>query len=276
MEQKTNMAKLQGLGAHKINLLTYWSDRSKRIIDNDIANLYTSSDSETEVDFSDTEIESNTESWETQPNSVFILDWDDTLLPTTYILQREEEEETLTSKDFVEIDTLVVELLENLTSTMEKVIIITNAMNFWVEESSEMYLPKTHKFLEDSSIEIFSARHYEHEYPENMLKWKKNEFKTRLSAAIDSISSDTADFKIGVKRKRTCVQRTPALQLFSVGDSLHDLQALAKFECSNAIKKNVKLCQRPDLAKLKLTLQKLGRVIPLISEINCSIDLEIR
>ena len=120
-------------------------------------------------------------------NSLIIFDWDDTLLPTSFLATRGifEDKNELSEKEQGKINKLensVKKLLEMALSKGD-VYIITNAGDGWVEFSSEKYYPNI-KELQDK-IEVISAREkYAEKYPEQSNKWKIETFlnlKKRLN-----------------------------------------------------------------------------------------------
>jgi hypothetical protein len=90
---------------------------------------------------------------------VFIFDWDDTLLFTTYLKGKQNTELTLeTKKQLFELDNIVCKILD-FALQKGTVFIITNAFTAWVDFSSKMYLPEVHKKIESSKkIMTLSAR----------------------------------------------------------------------------------------------------------------------
>ena len=88
-----------------------------------------------------------------QHNSIIIFDWDDTLLPTTFLTPGG--------------------IFDELTEAVEKgnVHIITNAGRGWVEYSAKRFYPSILPIL--SKIKIISARRqYEKVFPGNSRQWK--------------------------------------------------------------------------------------------------------
>ena len=120
-------------------------------------------------------------------NSLIIFDWDDTLLPTSFLATRGifEDKNELSEKEQGKINKLensVKKLLEMALSKGD-VYIITNAGDGWVEFSSEKYYPNIKELLD--KIEVISAREkYAEKYPEQSNKWKIETFlnlKKRLN-----------------------------------------------------------------------------------------------
>jgi len=134
-----------------------------------------------------------------------IYDWDDTILFTYFIFntnygkilelvrgqnqfnnikeffnqQHPSKEQETYNKYIMEIDKSATYLLKR-SKEIGKVLIVTNAMKGWVEESAKFYLPNVSSEL--SGIEILSARTtFQPIYPEfttqNFKLWKYNMFQ---------------------------------------------------------------------------------------------------
>ena len=112
-------------------------------------------------------------------NSLIIFDWDDTLLPTSFLTPNGVYDENLklSEKDKQKLAKLEFNVLRLLSISIEKgnVYIITNAGPGWVEYSAEKYYPSITKLL--SQITIISARgEYETYYPNDSRMWKIQAF----------------------------------------------------------------------------------------------------
>ena len=123
-------------------------------------------------------------------NNLIIFDWDDTLLPTSFLLYKNkiELDNKLSEKDQAKILKLEQSVKNLLTLSLSKgdVYIITNAGEGWVEESAKTYYPNIKEILEQ--IEVISARKdFEKKFPENSKLWKINAFldlKKRLNDTL--------------------------------------------------------------------------------------------
>ena len=123
-------------------------------------------------------------------NNLIIFDWDDTLLPTSFLLYKNkiELDNKLSEKDQAKILKLEQSVKNLLTLSLSKgdVYIITNAGEGWVEESAKTYYPIIKEILEQ--IEVISARKdFEAKFPENSKLWKINAFldlKKRLNDTL--------------------------------------------------------------------------------------------
>jgi hypothetical protein len=112
-------------------------------------------------------------------NSIIIFDWDDTLLPTTFLTSGKTYDENmiLTDSEQKKIERLEKSALSLLNIAISKgdVYIITNAGLGWVEFSSKKYYPKIYEIL--PKIKIISARcDWEYAFPNDMKKWKIHAF----------------------------------------------------------------------------------------------------
>ena len=112
-------------------------------------------------------------------NSLIIFDWDDTLLPTTFLTQGGifNENLILSENDNRKIEKLEKSVLNllNMSITKGDVYIITNAGLGWVEYSAQKFYPSVFEIL--PKIKIISARgEFEKVYPGDSRKWKLQTF----------------------------------------------------------------------------------------------------
>lgn len=113
-------------------------------------------------------------------HSLIILDWDDTLFPTTWVLKEKINLKNDSVKNkyivfFSKLDQLLYRLLINFMKHGE-VVIVTNAMIKWVNISADI-LPYTKKLI-NKKIKVISAREaHGDKYPKRMFIWKKLIFK---------------------------------------------------------------------------------------------------
>jgi len=139
-------------------------------------------------------------------NTLFILDWDDTLFPTNWVMKNginlmnaSIREQYITY--FQQLDRVLSAFLKNAIS-MGKVVIVTNALLDWIHISS-IVLPKTYVLLK--KIKIVSARgSYKHK-SSNMMDWKVMAFH------------DVVDEEF---------QNESLMHVISVGDAEYEYQAL--------------------------------------------------
>ena len=190
-------------------------------------------------------------------NCIIIFDWDDTLLPTSFLTKGGcfYEEIQLSPSDEKKIKELESLVLELLSETIEKgtVYIITNAGLEWVNFSSKRFYPKIIPILE--KIKIISARgEYEKYYPGNSRQWKIEAFLK--------------------------LQETVNLQLITniicLGDSLFEMEAgrILASKFTEAFIKTIKFRETPKLDEL---IKQLKLVIKQFNSIYSSVkNLTIR
>ena len=112
-------------------------------------------------------------------NSLIIFDWDDTLLPTTFLTQGRNFNENIIlsendQKKLEKLENSALNLL-NMAITQGDVYIITNAGLGWVEYSAQRFYPKILGIL--PKIQIISARgEWEKDYPGDSRTWKIQSF----------------------------------------------------------------------------------------------------
>lgn len=141
----------------------------------------------------------------TKLNTIIIIDWDDTLYPTSWIMNTDID---LTEpymrfkyiRYFRELDKCISNVLKNILLCGD-VIIITNAMPEWINLSVSV-LPKTQNILKN--IEIVSARKkYQDKY--TVTEWKKLTF---LDVLMEKIN------------------KKPYINIVSLGDAEYEHKAL--------------------------------------------------
>ena len=116
---------------------------------------------------------------EKKHNSIIILDWDDTLLPTSFLSPGGifNLDIKLSKNDSEKLTKIEKEVSNLLNSAIEKgeVFIITNADKGWVEFSASKFYPSIIGIL--SKIKIISAREeYGNVFPGDSAKWKIQTF----------------------------------------------------------------------------------------------------
>lgn len=126
--------------------------------------------------------------------TLIIFDWDDTLLCTSAI----QSTRPPVAKDLLALEAEVVKLLE-LAKTLRTVIIITNAIEGWVQHSADKYLPTLAKHLKD--VEIVSARaRFEEKFPDDPTQWKVEAFcqvkeNSQTIANLVALGDSTAEME---------------------------------------------------------------------------------
>eukprot|EP00182_Erythrolobus_australicus_P001887 CAMPEP_0185831062 /NCGR_PEP_ID=MMETSP1353-20130828/1257_1 /TAXON_ID=1077150 /ORGANISM="Erythrolobus australicus, Strain CCMP3124" /LENGTH=253 /DNA_ID=CAMNT_0028529085 /DNA_START=393 /DNA_END=1154 /DNA_ORIENTATION=+ len=115
-------------------------------------------------------------------NSVTVFDWDDTLLPSTFLAAmglRVDDEFDLPEFVRLQLEELEVLTIGLIEAAMKKsgVIIITNAETGWVELSGARFMPRLLEFVQAQQLLVISARStYEKDFPGNPSDWKIQAF----------------------------------------------------------------------------------------------------
>lgn len=175
---------------------------------------------------------------EIKNNVKIIFDWDDTLFPSTWIKnQGYGYDFIMTEKIKEKMDDLAKVVIRVLTlaKNLGDVIIVTNAIDKWVEDSTVRYLNEASDII--STIPIISARNkFEHIFPTEYVTWKSLIFLDRLdkNPHIEKLIS------IGDSN----VEKNAAKQSVLLCDS--------KVEC-----KTIKFIEQPNIKLLKKQLIQL-------------------
>lgn len=167
-------------------------------------------------------------------NTLFILDWDDTLFPTSWVIKNNIDLIDNDIRDgyiehFKVLDRHLSSFLKNIL-TIGNVVIVTNALKDWVKVSS-IVMPKTNNILK--SIEIVSARSLFGDKTKNPMDWKKNTFQL----IIDKFYS-----------------AKNLMNVISIGDAEYEHQALVSLTRTNFNKikylKSFRLLKEPSFEQL--------------------------
>eukprot|EP00697_Spironema_sp_BW2_P014136 gnl/Spiro4/4511_TR2241_c0_g1_i1.p1 gnl/Spiro4/4511_TR2241_c0_g1~~gnl/Spiro4/4511_TR2241_c0_g1_i1.p1 ORF type:complete len:264 (+),score=43.68 gnl/Spiro4/4511_TR2241_c0_g1_i1:100-891(+) len=190
-------------------------------------------------------------------NTVIVFDWDDTLLPSSWLTSTCGLDKTINDLSPAYQSELIAHagLVANLISAAQQygnVVIITNAETGWVQFSSERFMPSLVSILE--GIQCISARStYEPQFPEPG-EWKINAFhnqiqsyNTPLSQVLNVVSFGDGEF-----------EREAAL---TAGRRVNASGGMART-------KSIKFIERP-------SVEHLGRQVELIADwLNYIVTIE--
>ncbi len=192
-------------------------------------------------------------------NALIILDWDDTLFPTTWILENRidlADEKTIKNYiiSFSELDLILYKLLTNFMNC-GTVVIVTNAMVKWVILSSSV-LPNARNLIKNK-IPIISAREaYQKNLPDDTFAWKRLIFKNLVKSHY---------------------RKQKIQNIISVGDADYEFKALVNLwdkQRKRRILKTVKLMQSPSYESLVDQLEVLNKSVDGICSSNKHMDLK--
>ena len=194
-----------------------------------------------------------------QHNSIIIYDWDDTLLPTSFLTPGGcfNEDIKISKNDQDKLLKLEQSVFTLLNESVEKgnVYIITNAGKGWVEYSAKRFYPSILEVL--SQIKIISARgEYEKLYPGNSRQWKIQAFLTLLNYV---------DIKL-------------VTNIICIGDSLFEMEAgrILASKFTEAFIKTIKFREAPKLdeliKQLKLVCVQFGSIYSSIKNLTIRVE----
>jgi len=179
-------------------------------------------------------------------NTMFILDWDDTLFPTSWASKNKLDLLNPYIRDryvvhFQELDRTLSAFLTNL-SKYGKIIIVTNAVKEWVNQSS-IVIPQTYNILK--KIDIVSARTLFYLHSNSIMDWKKLTFKNIVEKEY---------------------RKKKVMNIISIGDAEYEHQALVGLTTTNMDKikylKSFRLLRDPDHDNIIDQLKVLNMYIP--------------
>jgi len=198
----------------------------------------------------------------TPPSSVvraIFFDFDDTLLPSTFLAQNgclrlDADVPPFVQQQLKVISAAVVCLLNVACEAGSFVCIITNSETGWVELATQKFMPDVVPLL--SQCTILSARStYERMFPGSPMIWKKSAFKDMLARAY----ADSSALK----------------NILSFGDSQSEREAMlaAGHELLNARTKVVKLVERPSIEQLRTQLDLIVKCFAHLATYEAELDL---
>lgn len=193
--------------------------------------------------------------------TLIILDWDDTLFPTTWVnknnieIMNKQYNEIIYRKFFKNLD-IALERLFRMLIKCGNVMIITNALLNWIDISSKV-IPLTSDFIQRSNtVKIISARgEYSDKYSDPN-EWKRLAFKKHLNKFNKNINN-----------------------IISVGDAEYEYNALIDLYTDDThtfrLLKTVKFIRNPNMHQLIDQIQILYNSISKICKETKFLDLEL-
>jgi len=196
--------------------------------------------------------------------TLIILDWDDTLFPTTWVTNSNIDikniEKTPYLYNYFKILDRDLQELFKILINLGDVIIVTNAQLNWINISSNI-LPLTNKFLRlnkknNKPIEVISARSFASQESSNPNDWKRITFDYLLYNAY---------------------QNKKYNNITSIGDAEYEYTALVNLYSHNTdnykILKSIKFIKYPPKEILIDQIKVIKRVIKRVCIIKKHLDL---
>lgn len=194
--------------------------------------------------------------------TVTVFDWDDTLLATTVLTRqycfdlRETRLPSWLTTQLQHVEDAAIAALTEAVRCSDRVVILTNAGDGWVEHSAQRFLPRVLEILRQLRIPIVSAQvEYSGRFPGVPSQWKKHAFLERFGP-LDG----------------------EGLNLISIGDA--NFERLATKLAGAAYKRNghlrfaktVKFVEQPTLEKLEAQLLVLAQTLRTMCMTPQSVD----
>jgi len=159
--------------------------------------------------------------------NLFIIDWDDTLFPTTWFNKNNID---FNNKNllleyklyFIELDKTINMLLESLNQIGD-IFIVTNASINWIK-SCLVNLDSSRKTIIKNNIRIVSARDSYSKYNNSPTEWKILTFQDIVENIIEKINHN--------------IKPNTIINIISVGDAMYEYIALINLD--NFIKSYIK------------------------------------
>lgn len=194
--------------------------------------------------------------------TLIILDWDDTLLASSWLaindlrLDCPKMLDTTHRRELEALEQRVVTLITRILS-LGRVILVTNAETGWVELSAERFLPKVCDLF--PQLKIISARsQFEAAFPNQPSQWKIQAFHQEIGMHVRGTTRD---------------QRA---NVISIGDSQHEREALHVVTATlveDMWVKSIKFVERPGMDVLRRQIELIHGCIDYIAQHAGDLDL---
>lgn len=190
--------------------------------------------------------------------TVTVLDWDDTLLCTTWLAAlraRCRGPSAAQRQELRGVGAAARQLLQRAREAGE-VVIITNSVSGWVEHSALAHVPEVLPLLK--GVHIISARsEFGQEFPGDAARWKQQAFLT-LKQRLPPL---------------------PVSNLISMGDSNYEIDAarfLGQRLGEETLVKTVKFCESPSPEQLRKELElvccQLDKILGCARDVSVTLE----
>jgi len=189
--------------------------------------------------------------------TLIIVDWDDTIFPTTWLVRQGMYPNIPSSKDATyvellqELSSIVIMFLEKI-QTLGRVVIITNSQAGWIHDCVKRFIPSLAPILQ--TIPVYSARSLYNIYTDDPAIWKKMTFNREIAVTYGG----------DVSCQKNVISR---------GVGLWERLAMDKLKAENIYTKSVKLYDLPNLNTLSEQLIFLYNQLGTLIEFTGDLDL---
>jgi hypothetical protein len=191
-----------------------------------------------------------------------ILDWDDTICPSTYLAGlglRVDDRDSLPAPLAAQLQGLEDAVIHIMREALRfgAVVVITNAEAGWVELSGRRFMPAVVDFITDHGIRVVSARTcFELDYPDAPSSWK-----------VAAFSHEVA----------TMYPHEDRLNVLVLGDSMSERDAAHALgtRMPHSKVKTVKFVERPSIDQLMRQVQLVAQSLPDLASYSSSFDVDL-
>lgn len=203
-----------------------------------------------------------TDESESPSKTTAILDWDDTICPSTYLASlglRVDDAGSLPAplqRQLEQLEHAVINIVKKALR-FGQVVVITNAEAGWVELSGRRFLPRVVRFLECNDIRIVSARtSFESDFPDAPSSWKVAAFSQEVASMFPNEDE---------------------LNVLVLGDSMSERDAAHALSSRlpNSRVKTVKFVERPSIDQLMRQVQLVAQSLPDLASYASSFDVDL-
>mmetsp|Transcript_14536 Transcript_14536/g.38731 ORF Transcript_14536/g.38731 Transcript_14536/m.38731 type:complete len:351 (+) Transcript_14536:81-1133(+) len=197
--------------------------------------------------------------------TLFVFDWDDTILPSSWVQRQGLRLDDGASVNqwqrerLSEVAVLAAETLR-LAKKHGTVVVVTNAERGWIELSCQRFLPELLPCLE--SVKILSARS-EYERPDlpSPFEWKLRAFAAELGRFFNPV-------------RPACPARK---NVISIGDSAHEREAVLRVTACmrNCRVKSLKFVERPSIDQICRQQEFLATCFTRLVHHDGNLDLSV-
>lgn len=200
----------------------------------------------------------------TQQESILIFDWDDTVLPSTWITKqglRLDDDCILTEEQTEVLNGMATHAESTLREAMRhgKVVLVTNAEAGWIELSCKKFFPTLCELLE--GFRILSARSaFENAEVTSPFEWKYRAFEQEILHYYEKCDPESKK------------------NIISFGDSAHEREAIIRVTSgmTNCRTKSLKFAERPEIDQLLKEHKLISGCFQQIVHHDGNLDLCIR
>lgn len=211
--------------------------------------------------------------------TLILFDWDDTLLPSSWLSERQltlDPSCNPSEQEQAYLDAIANTVCSLLVAAVHcgRVVVVTNAESGWVDLSAAKFMPTVLETLNLWHISVISARsEFESVHLQHPVQWKVEAFRHLLLLAYPM---DSENDRSKIRRR---IDNRSRRNVVSFGDS--DSERIALIRCvksepgQNSLYKSLKLCEHPTPTILQRQLQLVQRLMPMIIHHSGNLDLRV-